>query len=498
MVEQWVSGTGARYLALLLVLLAGAFPASVQAATEPAAAPQELLAFPDDAMRDRYYELIDQLRCPKCQNQNLADSDAPIASDLRAQVHRLLLEGQGDEQIIDDLTARYGSFVRYSPPLTVGTSVLWLLPAVLLLVGASVLWRSSLRTASAGEVSEAPETDDAPVTMTPVDDGAGRWMLLLGLAIAIPSAAIWLYSPAGGGIGASDQLALRQALSELEQVPIEQREARLREIDAQVTALASRSEQPVLLSLGAQIKTLLADHQGAAAYYASLREQFPEDPSLPALQAQSRFMQSAAEQPPGRFDAASLQALADALAINPEEPLALSLSGMAAFQAGDRTLAADFWRRAIAAYGPGSAEAASIAAALAQTGIEVGTSPADTAAQGLVQLNVAVSDELAALQLPPETRVFVFARAIDQAGPPLAARLLRLGQLPAALSLSDRDTMAGQTLAGHSAVEVTARLSLSGDARAATGDWQSAAVKVPVVMGEQGGSGAMILIDTAL
>ena len=490
---------GLRALLVLLALsLAGWVAAQGEdnAPGEGPAAVQELLAFPDDATRERYYDLIDQLRCPKCQNQNLADSDAPIAADLRAQVHRLLLAGQGDSQIIDDLTARYGSFVRYSPPLTVGTSVLWLLPALLLLIGGAVLWRSTARVS--GEASVTEETVTASTASRADHDAAGQWLLVLGLVVLIPAVAIWLYSPAGGGIGASEQIALRQALAELEQLPIEQRAARLREIDAQVTSLATRSDQPVLLSLGAQVKTLLADHAGAAAYYVSLREQFPEDPSLPALQAQSLFMASAVERPPGRFDAASLQALADALVLDSEEPLALSLSGMAAFQAGDRSLAADFWRRAIAAYGPGSAEAASIEAALAQTGIEVATSPKAAEKSGVVHLSVAISPELEALQLPAETTVFVVARAIDQPGPPLAVRRLSLGQLPMELALSERDTMAERGLAGQRSVAVMARLSRTGNALPRAGDWQSGVVEVAVSQQPGEAGRATLVIDKAL
>ena len=79
--------------------------------------------------------LVQELRCPKCQNQNIADSDAPIAMDLRAQVHRQLGEGKTDEQIIDYLVSRYGDFVLYKPPVTARTLLLWYGPAGLLVGG---------------------------------------------------------------------------------------------------------------------------------------------------------------------------------------------------------------------------------------------------------------------------------------------------------------------------------------------------------------------------
>ncbi|GAB3395071.1 cytochrome c-type biogenesis protein [Azotobacter armeniacus] len=95
--------------------------------------------FESDAERERYRSLIEELRCPKCQNQNIADSDAPIAMDLRREIYRMLGEGQSNEQIVDYLVARYGDFVRYKPPLDARTLLLWYGPAGLLAVGFGVL-----------------------------------------------------------------------------------------------------------------------------------------------------------------------------------------------------------------------------------------------------------------------------------------------------------------------------------------------------------------------
>lgn len=105
----------------------------------PSAA-KPLLEFSEPKLEDRYRILIDELRCPKCQNQNLADSDAPIAKDLRRELHRLLEDGQDNRQILDFMTLRYGEFVRYRPSLTVYTVSLWLIPAVVLLAGVAVLF----------------------------------------------------------------------------------------------------------------------------------------------------------------------------------------------------------------------------------------------------------------------------------------------------------------------------------------------------------------------
>ena len=73
--------------------------------------------FSTQAERDRYRTLVEELRCPKCQNQNIADSDAPIAMDMRDEIFKKLEEGQSNEQIVEFLVDRYGDFVRYKPPV---------------------------------------------------------------------------------------------------------------------------------------------------------------------------------------------------------------------------------------------------------------------------------------------------------------------------------------------------------------------------------------------
>lgn len=91
--------------------------------------------FDTESQRERYNVLIDELRCPKCQNQNLAGSNSQIAEDLRRELHRLLLEGNSDREIKDFMVVRYGDFVLYKPPLKPSTIALWSFPIILLLMG---------------------------------------------------------------------------------------------------------------------------------------------------------------------------------------------------------------------------------------------------------------------------------------------------------------------------------------------------------------------------
>jgi cytochrome c-type biogenesis protein CcmH len=98
--------------------------------------------FNNEAQELRYQALIAELRCPKCQNQNLAGSDAPIAKDLKDRTYQLLQDGKTDSEIRDYMVERYGDFISYKPPVRGSTYALWFGPFALLLVVVLVLvWR---------------------------------------------------------------------------------------------------------------------------------------------------------------------------------------------------------------------------------------------------------------------------------------------------------------------------------------------------------------------
>lgn len=104
-------------------------------ASLPVHAAIDTYEFANEAERARYSTLIAELRCPKCQNQNIADSNAPIAMDLRAQIYGMLEAGKTNDEIVEQLVLRYGDFVRYKPPLDNRTWLLWFGPGILLLIG---------------------------------------------------------------------------------------------------------------------------------------------------------------------------------------------------------------------------------------------------------------------------------------------------------------------------------------------------------------------------
>lgn len=106
----------------------------------------ETYEFANETLHQRYQIMVDELRCPKCQNQNLADSNSPIAADLRRELYRMLVAGESDEAIKTFMVKRYGNFVLYRPPFDKNTAILWATP--ILLVIFALLFIISLRRRS--------------------------------------------------------------------------------------------------------------------------------------------------------------------------------------------------------------------------------------------------------------------------------------------------------------------------------------------------------------
>ncbi|MCP4389450.1 MAG: cytochrome c-type biogenesis protein CcmH [Gammaproteobacteria bacterium] len=125
---------------LLFVLLIGCLIAPVRAAIEA-------YEFDSPQMEADYNQLVDELRCLVCQNQNLAGSDADLAQDLRRETYEMLRQGKSPQQVVDFMVARYGDFVLYRPQFKSSTYLLWLGPFLLLVVVLVIVVRR-LRTAA--------------------------------------------------------------------------------------------------------------------------------------------------------------------------------------------------------------------------------------------------------------------------------------------------------------------------------------------------------------
>jgi cytochrome c-type biogenesis protein CcmH len=149
---------GARTWRILLA--AGVLAASAAASARDA--PPEAA---DPALEARMVRITSELRCLVCQNQTIADSNAALAVDLRREARELLKEGKSDAEVVDYMTARYGDFVLYRPPLRATTVLLWFGPALLLAAGGAVLVlvlrRRSRMPADAFEPDDDDEIADA-------------------------------------------------------------------------------------------------------------------------------------------------------------------------------------------------------------------------------------------------------------------------------------------------------------------------------------------------
>jgi cytochrome c-type biogenesis protein CcmH len=101
--------------------------------------------FADPKQEAQFTHLLKNLRCLVCQNQDLADSNASLAIDLRHKVYELVRDGQSDDEISDYLTARYGDFILFKPPVKTITALLWFGPFAFLIIGVVVFWRTCFR-----------------------------------------------------------------------------------------------------------------------------------------------------------------------------------------------------------------------------------------------------------------------------------------------------------------------------------------------------------------
>jgi len=142
-------------LAALVLMVAALAP--VAAAEERSPIDNRFDAsFDDPKLAARYEALNRELRCLVCQNQSIADSHAPLATDLRRQVHDMLERGATDAEIVGFMTARYGDYVMYRPPFSALTLLLWLGPFLLLGIAGALWWRAVQRRAALPDEPELP------------------------------------------------------------------------------------------------------------------------------------------------------------------------------------------------------------------------------------------------------------------------------------------------------------------------------------------------------
>jgi len=141
-----------RFPILLLALFALSF--TVQAEVK------DVYDFDTRAEEQRYQNLIAELRCPKCQNNNIADSNSAISQDMRDEVYRMMKNGASNEEIVDALVSRFGEFVQYKPPVDRRTILLWAFPAIAVIGGFLVVVGVVMRSRRREQQGETLSQED--------------------------------------------------------------------------------------------------------------------------------------------------------------------------------------------------------------------------------------------------------------------------------------------------------------------------------------------------
>ncbi|MDE9582272.1 cytochrome c-type biogenesis protein CcmH [Citrobacter braakii] len=162
-------------LGLLMLVISGAALATI-----------DVMQFKDEAQEQQFRQLTEQLRCPKCQNNSIADSNSMIATDLRQKVYELMQEGKSQKEIVDYMVARYGNFVTYDPPLTPLTVLLWVMPVVAIGLGG---WIIFARTRRRVRVKQEEFPDD----VIPNGKRGGFGLFVPGIVVALVVGAVSYY-----------------------------------------------------------------------------------------------------------------------------------------------------------------------------------------------------------------------------------------------------------------------------------------------------------------
>lgn len=162
---------------MVMLMLALVISGSARATTD-------VMPFKDEAQEQQFRQLTEQLRCPKCQNNSIADSNAMIATDMRRRVYDLMQEGKSRQEIIDYMVARYGNFVTYDPPLTPLTVLLWVLPLAAIVAGGWIIVARTRRRALDPQAQPLNEEEMARLALglrTRLQNDAGNvegWLML--------------------------------------------------------------------------------------------------------------------------------------------------------------------------------------------------------------------------------------------------------------------------------------------------------------------------------
>lgn len=317
-----------RFFALIFLLF------SVNAIAEMV----DTFEFQNQADRTRAVELAKSLRCPQCQNQNLVESNSPIAYDLRIEVYNMVNEGKTNQQIIDAMTSRFGNFVNYKPPFQWNTALLWLLPAGLLLVAFGVIWVSSR---GSSPLEPEKQVENRPHFQSLQEKSAVKFelkstLIVFALLLAIPFA-YYFSLERFSRVQQGEQEQIAQHNQQLETTEENKTEAIIGKIQDKLRQDPNSAENWVKLGDAYMQNN---DFDSALVCYGNAEKIDGRKPTTRGLMATALYLQANQQITPQ-----VQQFLDEALAQDPKEVSALSLLAAEAFKTRDYSTALDYWQQ---------------------------------------------------------------------------------------------------------------------------------------------------------
>ena len=294
--------------------------------------------FHNQADRTRAVELAKSLRCPQCQNQNLVESNSPIAYDLRIEVYNMVNEGKTNQQIIDSMTSRFGNFVNYKPPFQWNTALLWLLPAGLLLVAFGLIWVSSR---SSSPLEPEKQAENRPHFQTLQEKSAVKFelkstLIVFALLLAIPFA-YYFSLERFSRVQQGEQEQIAQHNQQLETTEENKTEAIIGKIQDKLRQDPNSAENWIKLGDAYMQNN---DFDSALVCYGNAERISGRQPTTQGLMAMALYLQANQQITPQ-----VQQLLNEALAQDPKEVSALSLLAAEALKTRDYSTALDYWQQ---------------------------------------------------------------------------------------------------------------------------------------------------------
>ena len=317
-----------RFFALIFLLI------SLNAIAEMV----DTFEFHNQADRTRAVELAKSLRCPQCQNQNLVESNSPIAYDLRIEVYNMVNEGKTNQQIIDSMTSRFGNFVNYKPPFQWNTALLWLLPIGLLLAAFGLIWYSSR---SSSPLEPEKQVENRPHFHSLQEKSAVKFelkstLLVFALLLVIPLVyyfSLERFSRAQQG----EQEQIAQHNQQLETPEENKTESIIGKIQDKLRQDPNSAENWIKLG-DAYMQN--DDFDSALVCYGNAEKIDGPKPTTQGLMAMALYLQAHQQITPQ-----VQQLLNEALAQDPKEVSALSLLAAEALKTRDYSTALDYWQQ---------------------------------------------------------------------------------------------------------------------------------------------------------